>query len=234
MYDVLHLAERSVKRDGITDRHYLTRVGLQSINAVAAKSRKNPFQALVTKFTVNVHNTDDVKVDYHLAPDRVALHDVHANLAYLFRKTTAADAENFAGKSMRDIVTRAQDLRMSLSNSVSIVQGDNIRGAKLQRLLKLGSQYLKILDLFFITNAIAVGDDQMVDALFREVFPGVTSDLEKAQRVETLLAIAHMIPASVLGDAVTINNVLMGADTAFADVDDQLLHYVTAINFIAG
>lgn len=235
MYDLLHEAEKSIRRGGLTDHHYLTRLTVEALgHSKNEEPKKGDVNDLsVCKFTAGIYNASDIKVDYHLPSDRVFLHDVHANLAYIFRDFKNTASNQITGIQAQELINRAKSLRMSLTKEVTVTVGPNLRGSALQRLLRLGYNHLQVLDLFYVVNALSISEGREFETIRHKVFPYMNA-LGKDSAIEGLLALTHMIPADAIANAVTINNILTGTVSSYVDVDDDVQHYVTAIKLITG
>lgn len=221
IYDILHTAERMLRKDGLTDNNYITAMAFSSIGEKGTKAAKGNIR--VTKFSAGSYNASDIRVDYHLAVDRIFLHDVHANLAYVFRAVEGSPDNFIIGAGAQKLITRAKELRMSLNSEVSLSSQPTLRGNALQRVLRLGKDYLKVLDLFYAINAITLADSRdlqaIVTALFRNANANNWEDM-----VKNSLALAHLIPAEAIEGAIHVNNMLTGAITVTGDVDDDVIH----------
>lgn len=236
IYDILHNAERSVKSEGLMDQSYLTQIQIFPVSQIIREMEKfhtgKAFNVNVTKFSVNIYNPLDIRISNELESDRVYLHDVYSNLNHVFRSLTS---DGSGGGAIQGILKRARELKMTLDADINIAAASQIRGAQLQRVIRLGKDYLKILDLFYNLNALSMAgssDSELVKILSL-IFP-TYKDNEKVLRskMAALVACSHLIEDSTISESVIIYNMLSGTVMVSGDLNDDIVHYANAVQLI--
>lgn len=253
MYDLLHEAERSVRRDGITDLNYLTRIVLPTIveedddsvdgasttlaaaealtAASKVRAKKHTMVVNVSTFSAGFLNTSDIRVDYRMAPDRVFLHDVYGNLSYIFGNQKTADVYALSSVSAQSIVERAKKLRLSLADEMTLNSASTLRGNTLQRVVRLGKDYLRILKLFYAINAVSVAKPDDLSAM--DVLKSKKNSSMKPEALLTsAMALSRIIPISVISDAIHVNSMLTGQVVVNGDLTDDIIDYAEAVRLI--
>jgi hypothetical protein len=230
LYDLLHQAEKSEGQVGIADFDMLVKIALPGGGPGSDDSNKL-IQTNVTSFSVAVLNPSDIRVDHRIEPDRIFLHDVYSNLAFIFGNVSSSDEYSLAGNNAQEIVKRAKSLRMSLEQEVILSSSPQLRGNTLQRIVRLGKEYMHILRLFYAINAVSVAKTGTLVAM--NTLKGKHNSGQPNEVVlKNAIALSRIIPVSTIAESVYINNMLTGTSSVNSDIDDKIVDYAAAVKLI--